>query len=617
MNRWSMLIVLLTLPSLVIAEPVPIQEEAWPILERGTRSGDMLARAFATAALPDVVGRDTEAYLKEALTDPQWTVRKAAIRVLAGRGDAQARTLVADALRDPSLPLVEDAFDLVGAFKGTEGREIFVKTFLDAAVPTRQALARALVAQAADVAVPCFEAGLLQGDELTLRTLTQAPLLTRDALLALLVRSRDARVVGAVLDLALAETIALPPDGLTPLLKSKDNNLKYKAAELLARTGDVQAVKVLRPLADGDEAARLRFLKAAAAAPSTEFHPLLKGFLAPDIPLAQHEFVYRALAGTTDPEVVEGIKNRLQSTTLEVRIMATRSLAGLLGNRALPRLHELLFDGNAAVRKAAADGIGERAQAESVETLERVLRDPDREVRLAVVRALSRIRDRAVIGVASFLVYDNDPEVKRHAILALCNANHEDALTVLRLQAQDRDPDVAREVLGALVELVPDQAAGFVESALAVLRPDDLTRLTRRFGERFVPFLEQVAASPRSWARLAAIDAVRLVPTREHEFLKAVAATSGHADARAAALSRMRDLSCDAGREIALALLNDRDASVRIQAAQALGQCGSADTPQSLRGALLDPEEPVRVAAAASLLRLDKPQRPAPKGKAR
>jgi HEAT repeat protein len=613
MKRWSFLVVLLSLPAVAGADPLPLGEEAWPVIERGTRSGDMLARAMAAAALPDVTGRDTEVYLKEALTDPQWAVRKAAIRVLAARGDAQAKALVSDALRDPSVPLVEDAFDLVGAFKGPEGRDLFLQALLDPAVPTRAALAQALAAQPPDVAAPYFEAGLARGDELAARTLARVPLLTRDALLATLVRGRDAKAIDALLDLALADAVTLPADGLAPLLKGKDTNLKYKAAELLARGGDATAVKALRPLADGDDAARLRFLKAAAAAPSAEFHPLLKGFLAPDIPLEQHEYVYRALAGTTDPEVVEGIKKRLQATTLEVRIVATRSLAGLLGNRALPRLHELLFDGNAQVRKAAADGIAERAQAESIETLERAVRDADRDVRLAVVRALSRIRDRTVIGVASFLVYDNDPEVKKFAVLALCNANHEDALTVLRLQVQDRDPDIAREVFGALVELVPDQAAGFLETALAVLRPDDLVRLTRRFGDRFVPFLEQAAASPRSWARLAAIEAMRLVPAREAEFLKAVAATSGHADARAAALARLRALSCDTGREVALALLNDRDASVRILAARVLGCCGTPETIEPLRGALLDPEESVRVAAAANLLVLAQPKKPAPK----
>lgn len=617
MKRVPVLVVLLSLPAVAGADPVPVAEEAWAVIERGTRSGDMLARAWAATALPLVTGQDTEPYLKEALTDPQWAVRKAAIRVLAARGDAQARTLAADALRDPSLPLVEDSFDLVLAFPGNEGRDLFVKALLDTGVPTRATLAKALVAQPPEIAAPCFEAGLAQDDELVARTLAQVPLLHRPALMATLLRSRDSRVVSALMTMAIAGTVALPADELGPLLKSKNAETRYQAAELLARTGDKAAVKVLRPLADGDDAARLRFLKAAAAAPSPEYHALLKGFLAPDIPLDQHEFVYRALAGTTDPEVVEGIKKRIQSTTLEVRIMATRALAGLLGNRALPLLHDLVFDGNAQVRKAAADGIAERAQAESVETLERVLRDPDRDVRLAVVRALSKIRDRSVVGVASFLVYDNDPEIKKHAVLALCNANHEDALTVLRLQAQDRDPEIVREVLGALIELSPDQAGGLFESALGTLRPEDLVRLAQRFGDRIMPFLEKAVAAPRSVNRLAAIEAARVVPTREPDFLRAVAATNAHADTRGAALARIRALSCDACREVALALLNDRDAGVRVQAAQILGECGDPSVVEALRGALLDPEESVRVAAAANLLVLDKPRRPAPKGKKR
>lgn len=608
-------LVALILSTPCIAAAQSAMDETWPIIERGLASGDMLARGAAVAALPQVTGQNTESILKEALSDPQWPVRKQALIVLAGRSDALATKLVGEALRDMSAPLADDAFCLIKAFKGTTGRDLLVKALQEPTLATKPALYQAVVNQPADIAVPYLEVGLLAGDELAMNTLLKAPLVKQDPLVAALAKSKNPKIVGIIFDQVQAGTVNLPSQLLEPWLKSKDNTLKIKAAEILAQRGDVAAVKVLRPLADGDEASRLKFFKAVAATPVGEYHKMLETFLAPDIPIAQHEYVYRGLAGTTNHVLFETILKQLKSTVPEVREVAAKGLVGLMGNRALPHLHELLFDGNAGIRKIAAQGIGERAQAESVPVLEKAVRDMDLDVRRAVVEALSKIKDKSVVGVASFLVYDSDPEIKKSAIMALCNANHEDALTVLRLQVQDRDPDIAREVLGAIIALAPDTAGQYIESLLVILRPDDIAKLTIRFGERFLPFLQQIASSSRSSARLTAIETVRLIPDKEVEFLKTIVATNQYADSRIAALKRLRCVSCDEGRDVALALLNDKEAEVRNVALKVLKSCGNADNAAAVRNLLTDPEESVRVNAAATFLALSQVSKPKAKGK--
>lgn len=592
-----------------------LAEEAWVVLEKGTRSGDMLARAQAVFALPKVPNKNVEPYLREALKDPQWVVRKAAIKVLAAKGDAEARTMLNEALRDISLPLENDAYDLVSTVK--DGRSLLLGALLDPSVKTRDKLMAATFDQDHDTQVAIFAAGLARNDPYFLTKLSEVRHEEKPKIAEALLRERDQKTVAAVLRFIRDSGITVAQATLRPLLKSSDTEVKYIAAELLAQQGDSSAVNVLLPLADGSQEDQMRFLKAAAAAPSSAVLPRLKKFLDPATPVELLVHVYMAFAGTQDEDVRARVEKDLDSTLMPRRAAATRAIGKLLGTRALPKLNQLLVDGSPLIRQLAAEALGELAQAESVEVLERALRDTERDVRLAVIKALSRIHDKSVVGVASFVIYDNDPEIRKTAILAVCNVNHESSMPILRITVEDPDPEIRFNVIRAMIYLDPTQAMTYFDRALAGLSADNIVSLAETFKAASLPFLKKAIESERAWARAGALRAISLLPDAEVSFLKEVAATNQYGDARMNALLRLEAKGCPDAMEVATALLKDSEAEVRKTAIGVMERCGDNSALEAIRTTMLeDREENVRVAAAAAMLSFPKQaKRPMPKTK--
>jgi HEAT repeat protein len=579
-----------------------IAEEAWITIEKGTRSGDMIARAKAIEAMGRIPSHDTAGYIKEALLDPQWPVRKAAFKVMVFKGVADGKARIVESLRDAGIPIEEDVFDMLSAFAAPEALALLVDATMRTDNPNRDKLLRAAITRGPEAAAPLLSIGLAKGDPLFAQRLADVRLTDRIALASTLAKDKNPAVVTASLAWALEADIILPATTLKPMLKSKDEASRFAAAELLARQGDASAVAVLLPLADRDADSQIRFLKAAAAAPSPDAIPRLKKFLAPETSADMLMWVYLAFAKSTDEDVRKRVEDDLSSTLLPRRAAATRAFGRLMGNRALPKLHGLLGDGNPLVRKLAAEALGELAQAESVEHLERAVRDADPVARIAVVAALSKIRDKSVIPVASYLVYDRDPQIRKLAILAVCNANHDTALPVLRINLEDRDPAVRGPVLLAMARLDMKQALDSFGSVLPGLSPDTLVALVEAFRTDALPFLRKAADSDRAWARAAALRAVTLLPDSEIAFLKDVSAGSPFGDTRQTALSRLVVRSCPEGLAAATGRLMDSVPDVRIAALAAISQCGADDSLAQIRSALLDPEETVRVSAASAML---------------
>jgi len=596
-------------PGLAVAgEREELAAEAWVVLEKGARSGDMMVRARAVQGLVRVPGKDKEAapYVRDALDDHQWVVRKAAIKVLADKGAPNAVNLAKEALRDPNLPLAKDTFELLSAFGSKKADSMLLSVILDQSCPTRSALMEATFAQGTDTIAGVFEAGLARGDEFFEKGLVQVRREHRSELVRRLLGSRKPAVVSATLRFVRDSGIDVEKRTLSLLLRSRDNEVKFTAAELLAAQGDSSAVKVLLPLLDGDNNDKLRFLKAAAAAPSEALVPRLKRLMDPKTPTELLVQVYRAFAGSNDIQVRKRVEEDLVATVISRRAAATRAIGRLLGNRALPRLYKLLNDGSPKIRRLAAEAIGELGQADSVMILERALRDTERDVRLAVVQALSQIHDKSVIGVASFVVYDTDPEIRKTAILAVCNVNHDDALPILRIHVDDPDHEIRFNVIRAMIYLNPDMAMSYFDRSLAGLDGDDLVALTETFGAGALPFLKKAVQSARAWARSAALRGAILLPSREKDFLKEVGATNPHADTRRQALQRYRTVSCVDALDMAEALLKDSDPEVRMTAIETLVECGDDSTRVQVQDGLFDQEEIVRVTAAMGLLEYPK-----------
>lgn len=588
--------------------------EAFPVLEKGTRSGDMLARAKATEALARLPGHDVMPYLREALRDPHWPVRRSAIVAMASLGNGEARTLAAQALRDPSVTVAEDLPVWILAFPDASGRALVADALADPQNPNREALWKALLAQGIEAALPFWVPALARQDEMARKVLQEMPSSLQPAWVAALLREKSPVVLGFALEMAREGDLPVPAPLLKPLLKGKDNGLRTAAAEILARQGDPEGTVALLPLAEGDEPAKARFLRAATTAPSPAALPALKKMASAEIPESLLPLAYRAFAASGDETLRQRVEQDITSTLPPRRLAAVGAVARLWGTRGLPRIHQLLGDGSATVRRLAAEALGNLGQAESVEPLERAVRDTDRDVRIAVVGALARIRDKAVIPVASYLIYDRDMDIRRLAAQAICQARHDSAIPILRILLEDRDPTVRGPVMVTLASLDPKQGIEIFPTALPGLTPEALLALVAELKEGAVPFLRKAVQSDREWARQAAIEAVAHLPAQEEEFLRETVAQSAYPETRQQALTRLLHKDCGKALDLARQRLEDPAPEVRVAALRGIGACGTEEDIPLVRKTLLDLEEYVRVVGATTLLSF--PKGPAPKAPA-
>lgn len=595
-------------------------QKAFAVVERGTRSGDWTARARAVEALPLVKGQDIAPYLSEAMKDHQWPVRKAALKVLAARGDAEARKGVAATLCEQASS-DKAVLDVLSVFSVDQSRAMLLATLLDPACPTRDALLGATMSSGREDLPVIMAAGLAKADPLFAQRLKEVPREELGTLLGALIRDKDPKVVAPALQSALESKVNLPAASLKPLLKSTVPEIRYGAAELLARQKESGAAVVLAPLMDTDAAGRVRYLTAVALAPTPDALPVLQKMLEGAHPVEEWIPAYEALAVIGDAAAKKRIEDDLGATLLERRIAATRAIGRLQGTRALFNLHTLLFDGNPLVRQMAAESIGELAQSESIEFLERALRDSERDVRVAVTRALAAIRDKAAVGVLSYLVSDMDQDVRKAAILGICGLNHDSALTTLRVAMEDPDPEVRIGVLKALIVLDKETALTHFERSLGAMTADEMARLTGEFKTEFLPFLKKALESDREWARTAALRSIAQLPEEAVAFLKETAVINRFPDTRQAALQRLVRTSPKDAMEVAGALLEDSDVDVRVTAIGVFNATGGK-APERIMAALDSGEELVRLAAATAILkgsgspaRAIKPGKPAKSGK--
>jgi len=582
------------------------QRTAWPVLEKGLRSGDVLVRAIATQALYKVVNQDLEPYIQDALKDPDPGVQIAVTKALArmNRGEAD---LFLDKLLRSLDPRVEEGMlkELLQAFPQEKALQTLSQVLLDEGVETRKPLLSALFSFGAKPTANIVAQGLKKGDKFFYDALSQIPKEIKIEVLVLLASDKDPTVVASALTFARDNKVSLPQAFLKGLLKSKDTVIKTLSAENLAMQGDATALPFLLGLVEGSQDDKARFLKAFIAAPNAnaEVTKKLEVFLSDETPEELLVLAYQAIASSTDDDMKRRIEGDIMSTTIKKRIAGVVAYPKLKGTRGLAMLHDLVQrDGNPTIRKLAAQAIGEIAQGESVPILERALRDPERDVRIKAVEALSKIRDKAVINVARYLVFDRDPEIRKKAIIAMCRVNHADALPVVRGLLHDQDPEIRYEVIRAFLSLDKDALKVLFEDAVSGLDAQRFLALAKEFGKDFLPFLEIASNCARPLIRSASIKGASFAQDAQEDFLVRVAKEGKYADTRKEALLALSRVSCEKALQLASSLFSDPHFEVRLAVADALHVCGNDEIVTILEDMLSDPEEVVRVSAATFLL---------------
>ena len=374
-----------------------MENEVWAILERGTRSSDMETRSMAVEYLMRVRPETARNYLVDSLSDPQWIVRRAAIKALIAAGDEAYRKTLAAAVANVVLyekPQLAP-LSLVLGLPPTEAVQLLDEA-LTKVPEVRDIILKEIFKKDSPLAAQLYD-GLSKIPQVKAWVMNNLTIFADRNMYPLLVKTLPELSRDELLKVfTFLETLDATYEYsfLTKYMADKDEEIAVAAAFNLGLRGVDAAAEVLLPLCDENDVHRqLRCLGGIKGIPNNpDVKERAKLFLYGDPDPEVLYAVYDIFTRANDDSVYERMVARLQSTNLGHRAASVYFIGKLKGTRALPQLHELLRDGSPMIRLRAAQAIGELKQAESVPFIADALRnDLDAGVKKELV---TRIDDR-------------------------------------------------------------------------------------------------------------------------------------------------------------------------------------------------------------------------------
>lgn len=132
------------------------------------------------------------------------------------------------------------------------------------------------------------------------------------------------------------------------------------------------------------------------------------------------------------------------------RLVATRTLAGMVSPQAEEALIERLADPDAEVRRAAAAALGQLGSPAALTALTRLLTERDPQLRMVVAEALGASGEGTALAGLLHLIDDEDPQVRAASVAALGTLGGERATEAIQTRRDDPDPWVRNAVVQAL-----------------------------------------------------------------------------------------------------------------------------------------------------------------------
>jgi len=216
--------------------------------------------------------------------------------------------------------------------------------------------------------------------------------------------------------LTLLQYLSLPEskphlEEVLPLLKDSRRRIVTAAVRYLGKKGNEEVVTKLIDLFKGQEAEedlRTAILTALGELKATNAVEFLRSILDnPDERMVYRRFACDALGKIGSKEAYPSIKKALEESDNLLRAYAVSALGSYREGEVETILLQALRDDFARVRASAAEQLGNRKTQSAVEMLlYRVRRDPDKQVRLSSLRALSEIGDEKSFSFLQDLLLD-------------------------------------------------------------------------------------------------------------------------------------------------------------------------------------------------------------------
>ena len=330
------------------------------------------------------IGADLSSPLVLGLQAPNTNVRALACECLGILGQREAAPAVAKLLRDRDVRVRVAAATTAGRFEDASCIPVLVEMLSDIAKDVRQAAVAAL-ARMPQEAVTALLFTALPND-----------LPARVAALEIARTSPDARqrsFIGACVD-------------------HEDADVRSAAVRALAAQPGHDIIDVLGPLlGDRDLGVRTQVLAALGSSHDRRARQLLLQEIEND-PDALGQVV-RALGrlGDGDATLAPHLIEMYARAKPFVRLAIIETLADLKEVCAEPMLVGLLGDGDPNIRRAAVRALGQYATKTAVRRVLAATRDPESDVRVAVIEVLSRVDGPSARAALERLCLDADPRV--------------------------------------------------------------------------------------------------------------------------------------------------------------------------------------------------------------
>lgn len=291
---------------------------------------------------------------------------------------------------------------------------------------------------------------------------------------------------------------------------------------------------------------------------------------------------------------IEMLVEMSASETPQVRANAIEGLEGA-PNRLEPIVALGVLDANAGVRAVSLMVAGRQRFSAQAGPARTNLHDPSAFVQAAALFALKRFgQDIDLTPLATMLLEDPEPAVRAHAAFILGEFGEESALGMLRQANARQMPRAGQAQLAvmrlqfaeAMVKLGDDDQIHTLHAALFPSRPEDLEAAALA-----AQILGEVGG------RRSIPDLINLAIQQDER--------GNHmpAEVRLAAARSVAKLGRTDGEFIAHEYASSDNAAIRAQVAMVYAETLDRDGLDALTAMLDDPDEMVRVAAAAGLLR--------------
>lgn len=278
---------------------------------------------------------------------------------------------------------------------------------------------------------------------------------------------------------------------------------------------------------------------------------------------------------------------RLASPDVQIRREAAEQLAGLAENSELPLLLELFSNADPMIREIALRGMQKLGGEEATKSLVRLLKDPEPNVRAAVLKQLADQKTESLVNeVASYAREEQDADLLVHAIRYFrevpSNSSARALLPLLKHESwqvraeaaeglqqmtsgSDRvkDQELKAEIYAGLIQLLNDEDAYVVSRAIEAfsrevsdIAVDQMFEIVEKHPQLAAQAIERIASTNSSSPK---------VKTKFLSFAK-----SPDASIRAAAISGLKEVASEDINLWGPPALKDEDAVVRNVAANAI-----------------------------------------------